>query len=42
MPSQHIPEEDWTRILLAHDGDREAAREEVKDAVAERADELAE
>ena len=39
MPSIHIPEDTWTELLLKNDGDRDAAREEVKDAAAERVDE---
>ena len=31
MPSIHIPEDTWTELLLEHDGDREAAREAVKE-----------
>jgi len=34
MPSIHIPEDTWTELLLQYDGDREAAREAVKDAAA--------
>ena len=33
MPSIHIPEDAWTKILLQEDGDREKARERVKQAV---------
>jgi len=38
MPSIHIPEDVWADLLMANDGDRAAAREDVKrgaEAVAE-------
>jgi len=34
MPSIHIPEDTWADLLVKYDGDREAAREAVKDAAA--------
>ena len=37
MPSIHIPEDTWAQLLMEHGGDRDAAREAVKDAVAKRA-----
>lgn len=39
MPSIHIPEDTWADLLMQHDGDRDAAREAVKDAAREKADE---
>ena len=39
MPSIHIPEESWTEILLQEEGDREQARERVKEAVKREAQE---
>jgi len=39
MPSIHIPEDVWASLLMQNDGDRDAAREAVKDAARERADE---
>jgi len=38
MPSIHIPEDTWAQLLMKHDGDRDAAREDVKDAAAKRAE----
>lgn len=39
MPSIHIPEDVWAQLLMQNDGDREKAREDVKDAARERVDE---
>ena len=37
MPSKHIPEKAWTALIMANNGDADAAREDVKEAVCERA-----
>jgi len=37
MPSIHIPEDTWTELLMQCDGDRDQARERVKQAVSDDA-----
>ena len=37
MSSIHIPEDTWADLLMKHDGDRNAAREAVKDAARKEA-----
>lgn len=39
MPSIHIPEDVWADLLMKYDGDREKAREAVKDAAKEKVNE---
>jgi hypothetical protein len=39
MPSIHIPENTWAALLMQHDGDRDKAREAVKQAAKEAIDE---
>jgi len=39
VPSIHIPEDVWADLLMQNDGDRDAAREDVKHAVREYTDE---
>jgi len=39
MPSIHIPEDTWAELLMKYDGDRDKAREAVKEAAKEKADE---
>lgn len=38
MPSIHIPEDTWAQLLVLCDGDREQAREIVKESVADAVD----
>lgn len=39
MPSIHIPEDVWAELLMQNDGDRAKAREDVKTAAREKANE---
>ena len=37
VPSKHIPERAWTALIMQNDGDADAAREDVKEAVCQKA-----